>query len=247
MMRRRFNSYDDFVRDHLIVKDKDDMSPITISIIIALCISYILELLYLVPNQELFQSLMTNPMHLLEGNYYSIFTSLFLHADIFHLLTNCIALYIFGSIVERNFGIKTLFVFVGSGIIANLVSHILSFMTNDLFSSLGASGAIAGLIIFAILLEPFAFTKILIVPLPIFLFGWVLIASDLIGLTNPSQVNHFAHIGGYLALLILFYFMEFNHRRKIIVGFTINLALLLLSYILIKVIDLEKIRIMIGF
>lgn len=245
-MTRRFNSYDDFVKRHLLQRKKDETSTVTFSLIMILIMSYILEILYLTSNTVLFQSLMTSPLHLLNGNYYSVFTSIFLHADIFHLLSNCLALYIFGSIVERNLGFKTLFIFLGSGVVANLVSHGLSFATGDIFPSLGASGAIAGLIIFAILLEPFAFTKLLIIPLPIFLFGWLLIASDIIGLTNPSQVNHFAHIGGYLALLVLLYFLEFNDRRKITLGFAVNLAIILFTYILIKIIDLEKIRVFIG-
>jgi membrane associated rhomboid family serine protease len=142
---------------------------------------------------------------------------------------------------------KVLFVFLGSGIIANFVSHLISFMVGDIFSSLGASGAIAGLIIFAILFDPISFTRIFIFPVPIFVLGWFLISLDLIGLSNPSQVNHFAHIGGYLALLLLFFFLEFKHRKKIMLGFVINLILIVLTYTFVSFINVERIRLFLGF
>ena len=221
-------------------------AKITAYLIVFLIFIYLLEVIFLSSNPELFASLMTNPNHLLQGNYYSILTSVFLHADIVHLLSNCLALLIFGRIVEKQLRSKMLLVFLGSGVIANLVSHILSFVSGDLFSSLGASGAIAGLIMFAILLEPLALTSILFVPLPIFIIGWGLILLDVIGLTNPSNVNHFAHLGGYGALLILFFFLELRHRKKIILGFAINLTMILFFYLIIKIVGLEVIRNLIG-
>ena len=120
-------------------------------------------------------------------------------------------------------------------------------MVGDIFSSLGASGAIAGLIIFAILFDPISFTRIFIFPVPIFVLGWFLISLDLIGLSNPSQVNHFAHIGGYLALLLLFFFLEFKHRKKIMLGFVINLILIVLTYTFVSFINVERIRLFLGF
>ncbi len=179
-------------------------------------------------------NLMVHPKHIFEGNYYSVITSIFFHADIVHLLSNSLALLIFGRIVEKQFGAKMLGIFLASGIIANIVSNIISIAFDDLFFSLGASGAIAGLIIFAIMIEPFAFTSVFLIPLPIFIVGWGLIALDIIGLTNPSNVNNFAHLGGYSALLIIFFFLEYRHRDKIITGFVINLALLVLFYFIWK-------------
>jgi membrane associated rhomboid family serine protease len=88
---------------------------------------------------------------------------------------------------------------------------------------------------FAILLNPFALTSILVIPLPIFIIGWILIISDIVGLTSPSTVNHLAHLGGYGALLLIFFFLEFRERKKILTGFIINLVLLLLAYVLFKI------------
>jgi len=69
-------------------------------------------------------------------------------------------------------GFKVILIFVFSCIIANVVSNIIAYNLGYDYYSLGASGAIAGLIIFAILLEPFALTSVFIIPIPIFIIGW---------------------------------------------------------------------------
>lgn len=201
----------------------------TAFLIVFLYFMFAMQFLFL---QNYMNNLMVHPNHIFEGNYYSILTSVFFHGDIVHISTNCLALLVFGRIVEKQFGAMMVGIFIASGIIANIVSNVISLILKDLFYSLGASGAIAGLIIFAIMIEPFAFTSVFLIPLPICVVGWFLISLDIIGLTNPSNVNHFAHLGGYSALLFLFFFLEFRHRNKIIAGFIVNLVLLILLYLL---------------
>lgn len=76
--------------------------------------------------------------------YYRLFTSLFLHADILHIACNMYSLYILGPIVERYYGkTKFLIIYILSGLIGNLFSCL--FMTNITYS-LGASGALFGLL-----------------------------------------------------------------------------------------------------
>lgn len=207
----------------------------TAFLIIVLVFSFILQILFLAPFIE---TLMTHPDHLSQGNFLSILTSIFLHANPLHLFTNLLALLIFGRVVEKHLGMGLVFVFLGSGIIANVISNQLALLSSDLFYSLGASGAIAGLIMFAILFEPFAFTTLLLIPLPLFLIGWTLILIDLIGLTQDSSVNHFAHLGGYLALLVLFFFLEFKHRQKIVKGLILNVLILIVIFIALRFLEI---------
>lgn len=207
----------------------------TAYLILFLIIIFLVQIFFINFDQILLNNLMTHPLHLFEGNYYSLFTSIFLHANFIHLLGNLVGLLIFGRIVEKTFGIKLLLLFISSGVIANLVSNFIWFYLGDLSYSLGASGAIAGIIIFAILLEPFIFTTIFLIPLPIFLVGWGLIFLDLMGVTKPSNVNHFAHLAGYGTLLILFFFLEIKHRKKILTGFTMNLSFILFIYLIIRI------------
>lgn len=214
-------------------------AKVTAYLIILLIIIYIFQVIF---PSSLYQNLLTHPQHLFEGNFYSIFTSIFLHADIIHLGTNLLALLIFGRAVEQHFQNKTLYIFLFSGVFANIVSNLISFWAGDAYYSLGASGAIAGLIMFAILLEPLRFSFALILPLPLFIIGWGLISLDILGVTNQSDINHLAHLGGYSALLLIFFFLEWKNRKKILKGFSINLAGLLIAYLLLQIIGIENIK-----
>ena len=77
------------------------------------------------------------------GEYYRLFTCIFLHIGIMHLLCNMYSLYIIGSEVENLFGkIKYIIIFILSGIFGSIMS--LAFTHNTI--SAGASGAIFGLL-----------------------------------------------------------------------------------------------------
>lgn len=206
----------------------------TAYLILFLIFMYFIEILFL---QDYMDYLMVHTTHIAKfTNFYSTITSIFLHANISHLLSNSFALLIFGRIVEKQVGSSILWIFLASGIISNLVSNYIFYLQGNFFYSLGASGAIAGIIIFAILFSPFMFTSMLIIPLPIFFVGWGLIFLDISSFLNNTQdgTNHLAHISGYLTLLILFFFLEIKHKKEIIKGFFINLALLLLVYFLFE-------------
>lgn len=208
-----------------------------------LILTFIVQFTYINFNQGLLESLMTNPLHFQGGNFHSVFTSVFLHGDIFHLLSNLIALTIFGRIVEKHLDKHILWIFVLSGILSNIISNSIAYFQEDIFFSLGASGAIAGLIILGILLSPLSLTTILVIPLPIFIIGWGLIALDIIGLTNPGKINHFAHLGGYLALLMIYFLLGLSYRKKLLTGFLINLGLIFLIYLLVAFTELGNLSI----
>lgn len=77
------------------------------------------------------------------GEYYRLFTCIFLHIGIMHLLCNMYSLYIIGREVESLFGkIKYIIIFILSGISGSIMS--LAFTHNTI--SAGASGAIFGLL-----------------------------------------------------------------------------------------------------
>lgn len=77
------------------------------------------------------------------GEYYRLFTCIFLHIGIMHLLCNMYSLYVIGREVENLFGkIKYIIIFILSGIFGSIMS--LAFTHNTI--SAGASGAIFGLL-----------------------------------------------------------------------------------------------------
>lgn len=127
------------------------------------------------------------------GDYYRLFTSIFLHAGIFHLLCNMYSLYVLGPQVESFYGkIKYLSVFIISGISGSLLSTALS---GNNTISVGASGAIFGLL-GAILYFGYHYRVYLgnvlksqIIPL--------IILNLAIGFTF-SGIDNLAHIGGLI-------------------------------------------------
>ncbi len=76
------------------------------------------------------------------GQYWRLLTSMFTHEELFHLASNCYALYVYGLILERGIG-KGRFaaVYFTGGLLGNLLSF--AFMQNP---SIGASGAVFGLL-----------------------------------------------------------------------------------------------------
>ncbi|MGN0992658.1 MAG: rhomboid family intramembrane serine protease [Bacilli bacterium] len=78
-----------------------------------------------------------------EGQYYRLFTSMFIHANLFHILFNMYALYLLGAQAEGFFGKgKFLVIYILSGISGSLLSILL----NQGAVSVGASGAIFGIL-----------------------------------------------------------------------------------------------------
>ena len=141
-----------------------------------------------------------------QGQHYRVFTSSFLHNDLFHLAFNMWALFLFGPAIEMRLG-KTGFLVVYFGAI--LVSGILSWYFNrrDLnYSSVGASDAVSGILFSFILFYPFSTLMIfpLLLPIPAWLFGilFLIISSLLINADN-RRVAHEGHLGGALAGLVL--------------------------------------------
>ncbi|MCA9486684.1 rhomboid family intramembrane serine protease [Candidatus Woesearchaeota archaeon] len=176
--------------------------------------------------------LVTRPSDLLSSRIYTVLSSAFLHANLIHLVSNCLAFLIFGRIVEKHFGKKLFFLFVASAVLANLVSLSISLYLGQEYFSLGASGGICGIIMLAILLEPFSWTSIFLLPLPLFVVGWALIYLDLMGLTAPSTTNHLAHLAGYFSLVFLLFFFSKLEKEKVRTGFLINCFFLILAILL---------------
>ena len=139
-------------------------------------------------------------------------SAIFLHADIGHLAYNLFALVLFGSIVEKVIESKKfLIIFFVSGIVANLVS------INFYSSSLGASGAIFGIIGALIVLRPGMTVWAFSMPMPMALAGILWAAGDLIGaygflVGNPvSNTGNIAHLSG---MFFGFIFGMFYRKKR---------------------------------
>jgi membrane associated rhomboid family serine protease len=133
----------------------------------------------------------------------------FFHADIVHLLGNMIFLWVFGDDVERVLGRARFLVFyLLCGVIGGLV-----FVANDPHSTIeliGASGAVAGVVVGYVMLRPCAKITVLIgiIPLRISAY-WVVglfVVSQLWNLaaSSKSEVAYWCHFGGMVGGAVLF-------------------------------------------
>ena len=125
-------------------------------------------------------------------------TSIFLHGGFSHILFNMFALVIFGMILESTIGSKKfLLVYFASGILANLIA------VNFYSSSLGASGAVYGILGCLTILRPRMVVWVYNLPMPMFLAALVWIGAGVFGIFNPSGVGDIAHLSG-IAVGLLF-------------------------------------------
>ena len=147
------------------------------------------------------------------GNLVTLFTAMFMHAGLAHLVGNMLYLLIFADNVESRFGHFGFLVFyIFSGIAATIAQTIFTF--NSTIPILGASGAIAGVLGAYILLYPTRYVRVLfiirVIYVPAFLVigGWFLLQllnslGTFAGAAQTGGVAYLAHVGGFVAGFIL--------------------------------------------
>jgi rhomboid family protein len=158
-----------------------------------------------------------------------LFSAIFLHGGWLHFIGNMWVLFIFGDNVEDRMGHTRYVIFyVISGILANGVHALLNMKSTA--PTLGASGAIAGIMGAYFILYPLSRVLVLVpiifyplfaeVPAVFYLFIWFAIqvfsgATTLIqGQDSAGGVAFWAHIGGFIAGIALLMVMLPRKKRK---------------------------------
>lgn len=213
---------------NLVDKHMQRFTPITYTLILINIVIWLCMILYLnrfsdVKLLEVGGLVQFNVVH---GEWYRLISSMFLHFNFEHILMNMLSLFIFGKIVESIIGSwRMLIIYIISGLYGNFVS--LSFNTTTI--SVGASGAIFGLIgsIFVIMYLSKNFNKKMIGQLLIALV--VLIVFSLF----MSNINIMAHLGGFISgVLITLIGYYFKTQRSLFWSF---LILFLLIFIILQI------------
>ena len=149
----------------------------------------------------------------------TIFTSMFLHGGILHLLGNMLFLWIYGNNIEDSMGhTKFLIFYLLCGFAAALLQAIISIESST--PMIGASGAVSGVLSAYFLLFPkarvltllilFIFITFIRIPAGILIGFWFLsqIINAYFNDPNSPGVPWYAHIGGFLMGLFLIPFFK---------------------------------------
>ncbi len=162
------------------------------------------------------------PEEILRGRgFHTLITATFLHGGFFHLFGNMIYLHVFGNNVEDSFGhLRYLLLYIACGVVAFFVHALSSSPLLLRVPTIGASGAVSGLLGVYIVLYPRA-QIVTVIPhwVPIVTampaaasIGFWFVMQLLFAFFEPySGVAHWAHVGGFLIGMAL---APFARRRQ---------------------------------
>jgi len=158
-------------------------------------------------------------------DWLTLLTCTFLHGGPLHFLGNMLFLWIFGDNVEDRFGrLRFLIFYLGCGVAAS-AAHLLAAPGSPV-PTVGASGAISGVMGAYLVLYPRArvqmlvvlgfFLDVVVLPAPFFLGYWFLLQllGGSIGQGTGGGVAFWAHIGGFVAGVAVAAVLRANERLR---------------------------------
>ncbi len=157
----------------------------------------------------------------------TLLTSMFIHGGFFHLFGNMLYLWIFGNNIEDLLGPVRFTIFYLLCGLAAAGAHILS-SPGSVVPTVGASGAVSGVLGAYLVVHPRAkiltlvflgfFIRVMLLPASLLLVFWFVIqifsgVASLSSGVHGSGVAWFAHVGGFLAGILLVKLMAGRQRR----------------------------------
>jgi rhomboid family protein len=161
-----------------------------------------------------FKTFAISEQTMLSGQYYQLFTHMFLHGNLVHLFFNVWALWFFGSRLEQQWsGIKLLGAFFAGGVAGGVILSLSQVMTGRL--GIGASAGVLGLMTIYLLARPGQSLVGVVFVVPCALSGatWFafVVSLNLIGAMSPFQGVAFgAHLAGMFVGLVIDAFTGFS-------------------------------------
>jgi membrane associated rhomboid family serine protease len=155
----------------------------------------------------LMQKWILSPYRMTRSSWYTPFiTSGFIHADIGHLFFNMFTFYFFAFPLDTIMGpAKFAVLYFASMIISDLPSFVKN-RNNPSYASLGASGAVSGVVFGYILYEPLSRIYIMFIPvgIPAFVYAALyLVYCAYAARKQGDHINHSAHFWGSLAGVVI--------------------------------------------
>jgi membrane associated rhomboid family serine protease len=143
--------------------------------------------------------------------FWQLFTYMFMHDDVWHLLVNMLGLYIFGSEFERHFGRQRFLQFYATCGLVGGLAYLVWGMISPGYAGVplvGASGAVYGLLMAGIIFFPHLQVVLIIFPMPIRVFGLIIAAVMVLQLISGSFTNpggQVCHMAGAATAILVFY------------------------------------------
>lgn len=181
--------------------------PIPITLILV-SVNIIVFLTGLIVGDAFIKSGNMDPMMIKGGEYYRLVTPMFLHAGVDHLFSNMILLYFLGEIIESKVGsVKYAVIYMLSGLIGNVVSYLYSFYYGG-YTSIGASGAVFGLIGAFVVLVIKKYKGINVPKTRLILMIAYSIYSSF-----SANVDFAAHLGGLMAGILITFIITMGGKK----------------------------------
>ncbi|MEO8808714.1 MAG: rhomboid family intramembrane serine protease [Rhodanobacter sp.] len=140
---------------------------------------------------------------------WQLVTYAFMHGGYMHIAFNMFALWMFGGAIERAFGPThfVIYYFVCAIVAALCQLVVVHWFTHGFYPTLGASGAIFGLLLAFGMLYPHEKMMLIFLPIPIpawlFVIGYASVELVLGVTGTQAGVAHFAHLGGMVGGIVL--------------------------------------------
>ena len=191
-------------------------------------------------NTESWAFLFFSTDNLLSGRFWTVFTTLFIHADILHLFGNMLFLYVFGNTLENIVnGRNMLLIFFTGGIVTCLLG--IPFYNSETYL-VGASAAIFTLAAAVMLIKPLKFSWLFLM-MPTGLVAIIYFFYNIIAVHQGSSggVAYISHIIGFLVGIPFGISWSENWTRNICVTF-LMLVIYLVIITLFAPLILESIK-----
>jgi membrane associated rhomboid family serine protease len=197
----------------------DRITPVNKALIIANVVVFGLQQLF-APYVDLFFSLWPPVRGESLFAPWQLLTYGFLHGSLMHLAFNMLTLFMFGSEVERLFGTRRYLIYYLACVVGAALMHLIVLQVAGMppVRTVGASGAVFGLLLAYGMAYPHR--KLFVIPIPVPISAWLLVTlyglcELYLGVTGTaSGVAHFAHLGGMATGFVIIRYWRAQALRR---------------------------------
>jgi membrane associated rhomboid family serine protease len=219
---------------------------VTKALLVAIAIPFVIEILVGGPQalfdpsgQTLFRLGAMQPIAVASGQFWRLFTAMFLHAGILHIALNAYFFYLFGRTVEGSFGRTWMVViYLVSGFVASVASYAFGPVTT---LAVGASGAIAG-VFGAFIAYAYRRRHMAMHAANLRMALTVIVLNALIAF-GYRAIDWRAHVGGLIAGFVIGYLADqppAQQRRSLAIGGVTVLAGIGVALVLWRTVDIRS-------